>query len=78
MSQRGIFCQLAKKLSLGLVQARCPAARGDPEPGIDVHRDRPEPPQLGLAMPILVKPAYVAAILDDYVVEPVTISRGRL
>jgi hypothetical protein len=43
---------LGQESGLGLVQARRAPARDDAVPGIDVHRDRPGPPQLGLAVPI--------------------------
>ena len=33
-------------------------------------------PQLGLAVPILIEAPHVAAILNNHVIEPVTISRG--
>ena len=33
-------------------------------------------PQFGLAVPVLIEPTHVAAILNDHVIEPVTISRG--
>jgi hypothetical protein len=54
-----------QELGFGLVQAGRAPARDDPERGIDVHRDRPEPPQFGLAVPIFIEAPHVAAVLQD-------------
>jgi hypothetical protein len=60
-----------------LVQAGRTPARRDPLLGIDVDRDRPKPTVLWPTVPVLIKPPHVAAILDNHIIEPVLISRGR-
>jgi hypothetical protein len=55
---------------------RAPVRR-DAEHGIDVQRDRPEPSQFRLAMPVLIQPPHVAAILGDDVIERILISGRR-
>jgi hypothetical protein len=73
---RAALLPVRQELGLGRGQARRTSARGYPELRIDVDRDRPEPPQLGLAVPIFIDAPHVAAILNDYVVEPGAIGRG--
>ena len=50
---------VGQELGFGLVQARRAPACDDPEHGIDVDGDRPEPPILGRAVPILIQPAAI-------------------
>jgi hypothetical protein len=69
----GALVPAGQELRLGLFEACRPPARSDAELGIDVDRDRPKPPQLGAAMPVLLNAPHVAAVLDDHVIEPISV-----
>jgi hypothetical protein len=73
---RSYLLPVTQELGLGRFQARRAPARRNAQHGVDVHRDGPEPPQLGPAMPVFIDAPHVAAILNDYVVEPGAIGRG--
>jgi hypothetical protein len=72
---RAALLSVRQELGLGRVQARRAPARRNAELWIDVDRDRPKPPQLGAAMPVLIDPPHVAAVFDDHVIGPIPISR---
>jgi hypothetical protein len=63
-----------QELRFGVFEACRPPARGDAQLGVDVHSDGPVPPQLRPAVPVLVLAPHVAAVLDNDVVEPVSVA----
>jgi hypothetical protein len=66
-----------QKFCLGFLQRGPAPARDDPVLRIHVHRDGPEPAQLGFGISVLIQSADGMAILNDDVIEPVAIGRGR-
>jgi hypothetical protein len=66
-----------QKFCLGFLQRGPAPARDDPVLRVHVHRDGPEPAQLGLGISVLIQAADGMAILNDDVIEPVAIGRGR-
>ena len=70
---RAALLPVGQELRFRLFYAGRAPARRDAELWIDVDRDRPKPPQLGLAVPIFIDAPHVAAVLDDHVVEPIPV-----
>ena len=70
----GRFSDLTDSISQALKYLR---DVGLAQSGEEQHqtRDRPKPPQLGPAKPVLVETPHVAAVLDNDVIEPIPVCR---
>ena len=67
---------IGQELRLSLFDGGRPAAGDNASRRIDVNRDGPKPAVLGAAVPVLIEPPHVAAIFDNDVIEPISVSWG--